>query len=91
LFELYSRGLDVQVSYIDAVIQRSEGVSAAFIRELLRKATLLAAEEDGTGDRLSVRDQHVNRAFEELLIAGGVMTQRLLGAKPAHRQPIPSE
>src|SRR5262249_7874900 len=44
LLDLYSRGLDVQMQIPEAIIQRTEGVSAAFIRELLRKAAVLAAE-----------------------------------------------
>ncbi len=54
--------------------------SGAFIRELLRKAAVFAAEEDGAGETLVVRDPHVEEALTELLVAGGVLTQSLLGA-----------
>jgi hypothetical protein len=54
-------------------------VSAAFIRELLRKAAVFAAEDGGAGE-LVVRDRHVHEALTELLVAGGALTQNLLGA-----------
>jgi hypothetical protein len=54
-------------------------VSGAFIRELLRKAAVFAAEDDGEAG-LVVRDRHVEEALTELLVAGGALTQSLLGA-----------
>src|SRR4029077_9194175 len=50
LFDLYARGLRLAVSDMDRLVARTEGVSGAFIRELLRKAAVLAAEEDGEGE-----------------------------------------
>jgi hypothetical protein len=47
-------------------------VSASFIKELLRRATLIAAKEGGD---LIVTDRHVNEALDELLVAGGDRTQ----------------
>src|SRR4029079_6444507 len=46
LLELYARGLDLTGADIDAVVARTEGVTASFFKELLRKATP-AAGEDG--------------------------------------------
>jgi cell division protease FtsH len=79
LLELYSRGMRVELDDADSVIKRTEGVSAAFMRELLRKAALFAAEADGDGE-LTVRDAHVAAALDELTIAGGLLTRTLLGA-----------
>jgi SpoVK/Ycf46/Vps4 family AAA+-type ATPase len=81
LFELYGRGMRVEVSDWDRLVNRTEGVSGAFIRELLRKAAVFAAEEDGEGE-LVVRDRHLEQGLTELLVAGGPLTQSLLGAKP---------
>jgi ATP-dependent 26S proteasome regulatory subunit len=83
LFDLYARGLDLKLDDLDAVIERTNGVSAAFIRELLRKAAMLAAEADGQGDGLIVGQSHINQAIDELLIAGGPIMQRLLGVGPS--------
>src|SRR6202035_5595871 len=49
LFELYGSGMDVQIENWDRLVNRTDGVSGAFIRELLRKAAVYAAEEDGDG------------------------------------------
>ena len=79
LFELFSRGLRVEVADWGRVIDRTAGVSGAFIRELLRKAAVYAAEEDGKGP-LTVHDRHLDEALTELLVAGGPLTKSLLGA-----------
>jgi cell division protease FtsH len=80
LFTLYSRGLQLHVTDWDRLIHRTAGVSGAFIRELLRKAAVFAAEE--TDDAaLTVQDRHLDEALTELLIAGGPLTQSLLGAR----------
>ncbi len=82
LFALYSRGMRVEVGDWDRLIERTAGVTGAFIRELLRKAAVLAAEEDG-GEPLTVRDRHLEEGLAELLVAGGSLTQSLLGAAPS--------
>jgi cell division protease FtsH len=81
LLDLYGRGLTLELADRDKLIARTEGVSGAFIRELLRKAAVFAAEDGGDGP-LVVRDRHVDEAMGELLIAGGPLTQSLLGARP---------
>lgn len=80
LFDLFGRGLSVELEDREAVIARTAGVSGAFIRELLRKAAVFAAEDDAGGAELVVRDRHVAEALAELLVAGGPLTQSLLGA-----------
>jgi cell division protease FtsH len=82
LFALYGRGLRLELTDWDGVIERTAGVSGAFIRELLRKAAVFAAEEDGEAE-LVVRDRHLEEGLAELLIAGGPLTQSLLGAAQA--------
>jgi ATP-dependent 26S proteasome regulatory subunit len=79
LFDLYSRGMEVLVTDWPRFIERTAGVSGAFIRELLRKAAVYAAEEDGVAP-LVVRDRHLEEAMTELLVAGGPLTKSLLGA-----------
>ncbi len=87
LFELYGRGLDVQVADRDRVIQRTDGVSGAFIKELLRKSALIAADSSA-GDRLTVTDEHIDQALFDLVTEGGELTRALLGvAPPAGRRP----
>jgi hypothetical protein len=69
----------VEIADWDRLIERTAGVSGAFIRELLRKATIYAAEEDGESE-LTVRDRHIEEGLTDLLIAGGPLTKSLLGA-----------
>lgn len=79
LLSLYGEGLDLQGVDLNGLNSRLEGVSAAFIRELLRKASLLAAEEQEAG-LLRVEDRHLRDSLDELVFAGGKLTQVLLGA-----------
>lgn len=76
LFELYSRNLKVSAP-IEAYIERTAGASAAFIRELLRKAALFAADDGG---ELEVEARHFDEALHEMIVEGGDLTRSLLGA-----------
>lgn len=78
LIDLYGKGLHLEVEHLDELVQRMEGVSAAFIRELLRKAAVHSSlESDG---EIVVRDRHLSAALAELMVAGGALTKSLLGA-----------
>jgi hypothetical protein len=59
----------------DRVLDRTDGVTASFVKELLRKAALLAAD----GGRSGVDDSDVNAALDELLDSASAMTRVLLG------------
>lgn len=63
---------------IDGIVARTEGVSPAFIKELLRKASLVAAGETADG-QLVVTDGHVNAALDELMGETSTLTRILLG------------
>jgi ATP-dependent 26S proteasome regulatory subunit len=80
LVALYGKGLrfgrDVDLV---ALAKRTEGVSGAFIKELLRKSALFAADA-GTG---VVRADHVDAALHELTILGGELTRSILGGPSA--------
>jgi hypothetical protein len=96
LLRLYQANLDLPGSGLDAVIARTEGVTASFLKELLRRAALLAATSgsgperagaegtgaDGTGARLRVTDEHLTAALDELLDSRNQLTRVLLGAAP---------
>jgi SpoVK/Ycf46/Vps4 family AAA+-type ATPase len=84
LLELYAKGLSLGADRIEDLLAKTEGVSAAFIRELLRKAAVFAAveSEERTGaEPLVVEDRHLDEALAELLFAGGALTRKLLGAR----------
>jgi hypothetical protein len=78
LLDLYGQGLSLLLTRLDSIVERTEGVSAAFIRELLRKSSVLAVDEGG---EVLVEDRHIDEAMRELIIDGGVLTKSLLGAQ----------
>ena len=87
LLARYGAGLDLRLEDPETLVARTEGVSAAFIKELLRRATLLAAVE---ADEIVVSDVHLAAALDELLVSGGVLTLRLLGGEvPSEPSPGP--
>src|SRR3954454_1664200 len=81
LFALYRGALDVDESNLDSVIERTEGVTASFLKELLRRAALIAAEADGGGPRLSVSAAQLDGALDELMDTRNAMTRTLLGGR----------
>ena len=83
LIDRYARGLVLQLAERESFVERTAGVSAAFLRELLRKAALHAAD---AGPNPVVTDAHMNAALKELLVDGGELTKSLLGAA---RSPTP--
>jgi hypothetical protein len=80
LFDLYGQGLTLHLEHLPELIDQTEGVSAAFIRELMRKAALFAAD---ASDDMIIEDRHVDEALRELVFEGGELTKRLLGASRA--------
>ena len=81
LFALYGRGLDLRIEDLDRIVDRTAGVTASFIKELVRKAAILAAvASDGEG-RLAVTDEDVHRALDELLDEESTLTRVLLGGE----------
>ncbi|HKG50764.1 MAG TPA: ATP-binding protein [Actinomycetales bacterium] len=81
LFALYRGGLSVDESRLDDVLARTEGVTASFLKELLRRAALLSATESGDTTRsLRVTADHLDRALDELHDTRNAMTRVLLGA-----------
>jgi hypothetical protein len=60
------------------MVNRTKGVSAAFIKELMRRCAQFAIEFSG-GNILS--QPAVDAALEEMLFAGGTLNRRLLGGE----------
>jgi hypothetical protein len=79
LFALYSKGLKVTTS-VEPYVDRTAGASAAFIRELLRKAALFAADDPG---EIQIESRHFDEALHEMVVEGGALTRSLLGASTA--------
>ena len=79
LIELYGEGLELPPTVPESLIEALEGVSPAFIRELLRRAALLAADHSAVGV-LRVGTDELERALREFRQGAGDLTNALLGA-----------
>src|SRR5262249_19016247 len=97
LLRPYQGNLELDLADPDPVITRTAGVTAAFRKELLRRAALRAADEPGpaaagagtgTGPALRVTDAHLSAALDELLDTSNQLTRALLGA-PGRAQRAP--
>jgi hypothetical protein len=80
LLQLYARGLRTDVSDWSRIVDQTEGVTAAFLRELLRQAALAGAAVDGAAPELT--SDAVLDVLVELTQAHQAMTTRLLGGRP---------
>jgi hypothetical protein len=89
LLALYRGNLDLQLIDADPVVAKTEGVTASFFKELLRRAALISAERtDGDGDgALSVGDAELQAALDQLLSERNQLTRVLLGAARDHNPP----
>jgi hypothetical protein len=80
LIRLYSGDLVLDEELVAAMVQKTKHSSAAFIKELMRRAAQFMLE-DGGRNRLELR--HVEGALDEMLFAGGSLNVKLLGGAVA--------
>jgi cell division protease FtsH len=85
LLELYGRGLDLDPALVEDAVGRTEGATASFFRELLRKAAVAALEAGR--ERVAAEDLDV--ALEELLHETASLTRVLLGSEAPGEGPAP--
>ena len=81
LIELYRAGLGMEDIDLGPVVKRTEGVTASFIKELLRRAALIRAQAGGTenGDAVSLANEDLSAALDQLLDERNRLTRVLLG------------
>ncbi len=79
LLTLYSRSLPLQLSERETrdVVERTEGVTASFVKELLRRAMLESLHDNPS--QPVVTAAHTARALDDLLDADQKLTRSLLG------------
>lgn len=90
LLEVYTRGVPMKVgpAAVDDAVARTEGVTASFIKELVRRAVLEALTE--SGEPLErVTEAQLDRALDDLLDSTQSVTRALLGV-PADQQGEPA-
>lgn len=90
LLALYARGLTLRDVDLEALVARTEGASPAYIKELLRKAAVIAAGSSaGAGDAaVTATGAHLETALAEL-DEGGRLARRLLGFRQEPLPPAP--
>lgn len=83
LLELYGRDVPLRLAEDDVTtaVDRTEGVTASFLKELLRRAVLEALHEQDPLDH--VAPAHVTRALDDLLDGTQRVTRALLGVGAA--------
>jgi SpoVK/Ycf46/Vps4 family AAA+-type ATPase len=84
LLALYGRGVPLELTADDiaAAIERTEGVTASFLKELIRRAVLEALHEtapDTEAGLPAVTGAHLARALDDLLDSAQGVTRTLLG------------
>jgi hypothetical protein len=80
LTRLYARGLEVSPELLERIVSRTKGVSAAFIKELMRRCAQFQIE---FSSGQAVTQAAVDAALEEMLFTGGALNRRLLGGEGA--------
>jgi hypothetical protein len=76
LVRLYARGLDLSDEVVLETVRRTDRVSPAFIKELMRRAAQFHLERSESG-RVELAD--VEAALNEMLFTGGSLNRKLLG------------
>jgi ATP-dependent 26S proteasome regulatory subunit len=76
LVRLYGKGLPLDRTIIGEAARRTEGVSAAFIKELMRRIAQGSIARDGGN---SVISADIDEALDDMLFAGGRLNVKLLG------------
>jgi cell division protease FtsH len=90
LLSLYARGVPLELTEEEraAAVERMEGVTASFVKELLRRSVLEALTETGAPLQV-VTGLHVGRALDDLLDSTQSVTRALLGV-PADQSAPPA-
>ena len=72
---LYSTGVRIRDDVVADIVRRTQGVSPAFIKELMRRSVQFHIERNGTGD---ISQGDIGNALDEML--SGKLNLKLLGA-----------
>jgi ATPase family associated with various cellular activities (AAA) len=83
LIHLYACGLPLSDDVVTVLVRKTKGASAAFIKELMRRAAQFYLRN---GDEGVVTLENLDAALEEMLFAGGSLNAKLLGATGVMRE-----
>jgi ATP-dependent Clp protease adapter protein ClpS len=76
LIRLYGKGLPLDEPVVAEAVRRTGGVSAAFIKELMRRIAQSSLARDG-GETVAPAD--IDEALDDMLFTGGRLNVKLLG------------
>ena len=76
LVQLYGRGLPLGDAVVGDAARRTKGVSAAFIKEMMRRVAQASIARDGG---TTVASGDISEALDDMLFAGGKLNVKLLG------------
>jgi AAA+ superfamily predicted ATPase len=76
LVQLYGRGLPLGETIVAEAARRTKGVSAAFIKELMRRIAQASIARDGGA---TVKSDDISEALDDMLFTGGRLNIKLLG------------
>jgi ATP-dependent Clp protease adapter protein ClpS len=76
LVQLYGKGLQLDETLIDEAVRRTRGVSAAFIKELMRRTAQAGIGRDGGA---TIGSADLDEALDDMLFASGKLNIKLLG------------
>jgi ATP-dependent Clp protease adapter protein ClpS len=80
LVQLYGKGLPLGAAVVGEAAERTKGVSAAFIKELMRRIAQASIARDGG---TTVASDDIGEALDDMLFAGGKLNVKLLGGAQA--------
>jgi broad-specificity NMP kinase len=78
LVKLYARKMNIDADTTNEIARRTKGVTASFIKELVRRAAQVHLDANGTGP---VPCEVFLSAIEEMTMIGGKLNAKLLGAE----------
>lgn len=81
LIRLYASGADISEEVVNHAAQNTHGVSAAFIKELMRRALQFNLECRSDSEAPCILQNDIDQAIDELLFAGGPLNRAMLGAQ----------
>jgi ATP-dependent 26S proteasome regulatory subunit len=76
LVQLYGKGLTLGDAVVRETAQRTHGVSAAFIKEMMRRVAQASIARDGGK---TVVSDDISEALDDMLFTGGKLNVKLLG------------
>lgn len=77
LLKLYGAKMSIPADVVAIIVERTKGVSAAFIKELVRRLAQQSIARNAQGE-VSMED--AENALQDMLVRGGKLSQSLLGS-----------